>query len=235
MRVVCLTHVEYEGPAGIADWAELRGHDIQTIRLWESRFPHPDSADFVVIMGGPMNIYEESRYPWLAQEKAFLRSVVDDGRTLVLGVCLGAQLVADALGGRVASAPQPEIGWYPVELTAEGRRLGVFDPLPDTFDALHWHGDRFEIPHGAINAASTRCCDNQAFVYDGGRVVALQFHLEADRASWSALCEAGAVELTRGGECVSSAEEMLAASAPFEEVRERLFGVLDAMAARRFG
>ena len=235
MRIICLTHVDYERPAGIARWAELRGHEMEIVRLWESRFPHPDTPDFVVIMGGPMNIYEESLYPWLAEERAFLRSVVDDGRTLVLGVCLGAQLVADALGARVTRAPQLEIGWYPVELTEEGRMLGVLEALPDSFQALHWHGDMFEIPHGALHTARSQCCDNQAFVYDGGRVVALQFHLEADRASWGALCEAGADELTHGGECVSSAGEMLSGVAPFGEVRELLFGILDAMAARRFG
>ena len=123
MQLHYLQHVPFETIAGIGDWATSRGHTVSGTQLFAEEFTHPGDFDFLVVMGGPMNIYEEAEYPWLAEEKAFIASAVEAGK-LVLGVCLGAQLVADVLGGPVTPGPQPEIGWYPVELTEAGRELG---------------------------------------------------------------------------------------------------------------
>jgi len=235
VRIVCLTHVPFEGPAAIAEWAVSRGHDLEVAPLYLADRRHPAEPDFVIVMGGPMSIHDEADHIWLAQEKAYLRSVATDDHTLVLGVCLGAQLLADALGAAVTSAESPEIGWYPVDLTEEGRALGVFQSLPGSFPALHWHGDRFAIPPGAVHAARSEACETQAFVYDGGRVVGLQFHLEATRESWSVLCEHGEGELAAGGPWISSAAGMLGETALFEDDRELLFGLLDTMASRSIG
>lgn len=235
MRIICLTHISFEGPGAIAEWAESRGHSLEIAPLYSADWAHPADHDFVIVMGGPMSIHEESEFAWLAAEKAYLQAVATDGRTLVLGVCLGAQLLADALGGSVAPGEAPEIGWYPVELTEQGRALGVFASLPGSFPALHWHGDRFTIPPHAVHVARSEACDTQAFASDGGRVVGLQFHLEATPESWSALCDAAPDELDAGGEWVSSAGAMLGDRALFEDIRELLFGVLDAMAGRRSG
>ncbi len=133
-----------------------------------------------------MNVYEEAEYPWLAAEKAFIAAAIGAGKP-VLGICLGAQLIAAVLGGTVSKGPQPEIGWYPVELTPAGRELPLFAGFPDRFTALHWHGDTFSIPPGATHVASSAACANQAFAYDGGRVVGLQFHLEETRESLAQL------------------------------------------------
>ncbi len=234
MRIHYLQHVPYEGIAGIGDWATARGHTLSVSQLFAQDFAHPGAFDMLVVMGGPMNIYQDAEYPWLAEEKRFIASTIEAGK-LVLGVCLGSQLVADVLGGPVTHGVQPEIGWYPVELTEAGRALEVFSALPERFEPLHWHGDTFAIPPGAVHVARSEACENQAFAYDDGRVIGLQCHLEATHQSWSVLCEACGDQLEGGGEWISSAEEMLADEARFETIRELLFGVLDAMSARHDG
>jgi GMP synthase-like glutamine amidotransferase len=262
VRVRYLQHVPYEGVGSIRDWAGARRHDLSGTLL--SAGPHEspglptlDAVDFLVVMGGPMNVYEHDAYPWLVAEKDFICSCIGAGKP-VLGICLGAQLIADALGGEVTRAPYEEIGWYPVELTAAGRELPVFSGFPDRFTALHWHGDMFSIPAGAVHVASSAACPNQAFSYDGGRVVGLQFHLEETRESLAELVEAAGQDLPEDaaaetiatgpgetatatvatapvartvarGPWVSVADDLFAPDAPIEACREMLFGLLDRM------
>jgi len=178
-----------------------------------------------------MNVYQEREFPWLAEEKRFIRAAIDEGK-LVLGICLGAQLLADVLGGEVVRGEQPEIGWYPVELTVDGGDSAVFRVLPTRFETLHWHGDTFTIPPGAVRTASSVATPNQAFEYANGRVVALQFHPEATLGSWSELAQECADELAAPGTWVSSAGEMFLSTERFERNNELLFNLLDAMAAR---
>ena len=234
MRIHYLQHVPYEGIAAIAEWAAARGHQVSGTPMFAQEFLHPGEFEMLVVMGGPMNIHQEREYPWLAEEKRFIRAAIGEGK-LVLGICLGAQLVADALGGEVAPGPQPEIGWYPVDLTENGRTSVVFGALPERFDTLHWHGDTFTIPPGAQRTASSACTPNQAFESHGGRVVGLQFHMEATPASWAALSREAAEELSPGGEWISSAEEMLGKRALFEPNNRMLFSLLDAMEMRTLG
>ena len=194
----------------------------------QSPAPDPDAFDFLIVMGGPMNIYQEREHPWLRDEKALISGAIAESKR-VLGVCLGAQLVADVLGGPVTRGEHPEIGWYPVEITTAGRESAVFSRLPERFDALHWHGDTFAIPPSALHVASSAACANQAFEYGGGRVVGIQFHLEETHDSLSALVENAHGELI-DGPWISSAENLLAADAPFEESKRLLFALLDGMA-----
>jgi GMP synthase (glutamine-hydrolysing) len=198
--------------------------------------PGPEGFDLLVIMGGPMNVYEHDQYPWLADEKDFIRAGISGGK-MVLGICLGAQLVADVLGGEVTRAPFEEIGWYPVELTEAGRRLEVFAHFPDRFTTLQWHGDTFSIPPGAVHAASSEAVPNQAFGFDDGRVIGLQFHLEETRETLGVLVEVAGGGLPSApdsprGPWVSRAEDLLAPDVPFGACRELLFGLLDRMAMR---
>ncbi len=234
MRVHYIQHVPFEGIGAIAQWAATRGHSVTGTPVYTEAFPHPGEFEMLVVMGGPMNIHQEREYPWLAEEKRFIRAAIDGGK-LVLGVCLGAQLLADVLGGEVFAGPQPEIGWFPVELTQVGRASRVFGVLPPAFETLHWHGDTFTVPPGAVPAASSALTPNQAFEYADGRVVALQFHLEATPASWSALAENCAEELREPGEWVSSAEDMLGRRALFAPANAMLFSLLDAMESAAFG
>jgi GMP synthase (glutamine-hydrolysing) len=235
MKVHYLQHVEFESIGAIDDWVHDRGHALSGTHLFRpADFPRPDDVDLLVVMGGPMNIYEHDVHPWLAPEKTFIRSVIDAGKG-VLGICLGAQLAADALGAPVTKGAHPEIGWFPVTLTAEAATLApVFGGFPQQFTAFHAHGDTFAIPAGAIGVASSAACANQAFAYDLGRVVGLQFHLESTPVLVARLIEHSAEQLARPHTepWVQSPEQMLNPGAPYEACRTLLFSLLDRMVAR---
>jgi GMP synthase-like glutamine amidotransferase len=207
MRIHYLQHVPFEDLANIESWARSRGHDLsRTLLFSDEKLPEMANFDWLIIMGGPMNIYEEDKYPWLVREKEFIRQAIACDK-IVLGICLGAQLIADVLGSSVRKNEYREIGWFPVSLTEEGARSPIFSVLPERFVALHWHGDTFGIPPGATRTAESRACANQAFVK--GKAIGLQFHLESSRDSIDHLLENCADELT-DGPFVQSAEELLA-------------------------
>jgi GMP synthase-like glutamine amidotransferase len=214
MRIHCLTHVPFEGPGFVGRWAEERGHRMAFTRLYAGDLlPAAADLDLLLVMGGPMNIYEHDPYPWLAAEKACIRAAIDAGKK-ALGICLGAQLVADVLGGPVTRNPLKEIGWFEVARTNGAAASRVFSALPERFMALHWHGDTFAVPPGCLHAAASRACANQAFVFED-RVVGLQFHLEATAESLAALIENCADELVPGpwiesAEKLSSRPELIA-------------------------
>lgn len=196
MRIHYLQHVPFEDLANIEGWARSRGHDLsRTLLFSDEEFPDQSGFDWLIIMGGPMNIYEHEMYPWLAKEKEFIRLAVAGGK-IVLGICLGAQLISDVLGGRVTKNSCREIGWFPVRLTEAGRASSIFSALPDEFAALHWHGDTFSVPPGALRLAESDACANQAFIL--GKAVGLQFHLESSMESVDRLLENCGDELTEG-------------------------------------
>jgi GMP synthase-like glutamine amidotransferase len=186
MRVHWLQHADHEDLGCIAPVLARRGDRVTMSRLWAGDAPPaPDAFDALIVMGGPMNIYQHDAHPWLAPEKRLIRAAIEAGRP-VLGVCLGAQLIADVLGGPVTRNAHSEIGWFDVELNAAGRAQPLFAEWPTRFSAFHWHGDTFAIPPGAQNLMHSQACAHQGFVY-GERVVALQFHLEvtaADARVW---------------------------------------------------
>ncbi len=197
MQLTVLQHVAFEGPAAIADWASPRGHELSVVRLdRRQRLPGPDDVAGLVLMGGPMSVYEERKHPWLTAEKRLARQVARAGRP-VLGICLGAQVLAAALGGRVFPAEQKEIGWFPVEKSDAAADDPLFAPLPKRFDAFHWHGDTFVPPPDAVHLARSEACAQQAFRW-GERAVGLQFHLEATAASIDALLTHAGDDLTEG-------------------------------------
>jgi GMP synthase-like glutamine amidotransferase len=176
MRLHSLEHEPFEGLANIEVWAKNRGHSISRTFLFNKEIlPEISDFDWLIIMGGSMNIYEEQKYPWLKEEKNFISEAIAN-KKIVLGVCLGSQLIADILGGKVSKNRYKEIGWFPVSLTPEARNSSIFSALPTTFTPFHWHGDTFNIPPGAVRIAQSEGCTNQAFEY--GRVIGLQFHLE---------------------------------------------------------
>jgi GMP synthase-like glutamine amidotransferase len=177
MRILCLQHIDYEGPDKIGDWARERGHAMEIVAPVLESFPDPAGFDMLVVLGGPMGAYEEQAYPWLAAEKSFIAETIATGRK-VLGVCLGSQLVAEAIGGRAHPHTVREVGWFPVRLTTAGAYGRVLSALPETFVAGEWHGDTYDLPEGVKTCAVTDACENQAFEYANGRVVGLQFHLE---------------------------------------------------------
>jgi GMP synthase-like glutamine amidotransferase len=196
MRIHYLQHVPFEDLANIESWAKSRGHDISRTLLFSNEaLPDLSGFDWLIIMGGPMNIYEHDRYPWLVKEKEFISRAIAGGK-IVLGICLGAQLMSEVLGGTVTKNMYREIGWFPVSLTGDGKASNIFSVLPERFIALHWHGDIFSIPPGAVRTAGSTACPNQAFVL--GRAIGLQFHLESSQESIDHLLENCADELIDG-------------------------------------
>lgn len=227
MRLHYLQHVPFEDAANIAAWAAERGHTMACTRLdLDEPLPAQNSLDWLVIMGGPMNIYEHEAYPWLAREKEFIRRAIDRGAG-VLGVCLGAQLVADVLGGSVTRNPQKEIGWFPVTLTDAGLQSPLLPGFSRRFTAFHWHGDTFSIPPGATRLAETSVCRNQAFQY-GEHVLGLQFHLDCSAASIQQMIHHCGAELVPG-RTIQKPEQMLPAPVRLSRIRTILYALLDAM------
>lgn len=208
MRLQVFQHVPFEGPSEIARWARERNHVLTTTR-WYDGAPAPDLAevDGLIIMGGSMNIYEHRAHPWLRVEKEFLTQALEQGRPVV-GICLGSQLLADVLGGRVYQNPVKEIGWWPVRWRPTARTTPGWEFLPQTTTPLHWHGDTFSLPPGAQWLAETDACAHQAFAW-GRLALGLQFHLEANQDSIRALIKNCGTELAGGGARVQSEGQLL--------------------------
>ncbi len=228
LRLHCLQHVSFEDAANIGVWAKERGHALAYTRLYKDEaLPAQDEFDWLCIMGGPMNVHEHQKYPWLAREKEFISESISKGK-VVLGVCLGAQLIANAMGAKVFANNEKEIGWYPVSLTPDAKSTSLFADFPETFMAFHWHGDTFEIPSGAIHVAGSEACANQAFVYDG-RVVGLQFHLEYTPESIIAMVENCSDEIANHAGYVQGATELLSQHQHTEDTHALLYRLLDVL------
>lgn len=182
---VVLQHVAWEGPGIIAREAEKRGHEIDIRRLdREDALPDADHVDGLVVMGGPLGAYEEEWYPFLRKECELLEAVARQGRP-VLGVCLGAQLLAKSLGAKVFPGHGAEIGFGSVELTPAGQEDPLFAGAGRSLPVFHWHGDTFTLPEGAVLLASNPMYTNQAFLF-GSRAYGFQFHVEPDADTWAA-------------------------------------------------
>jgi GMP synthase-like glutamine amidotransferase len=226
MRIHYLQHVPFEDLANIESWARSRGHALtRTLLFQDESLPKMEDFDWLIIMGGPMNIYEHDKYPWLVKEMEFIKQAIA-GDKIVLGICLGAQLMADVLGGKVRKNEVREIGWFPVTLTAEGRASRIFGILPERFVAIHWHGDTFAIPPKATRTAESEACKNQAF--ELGKAIGLQFHLESSMDSIDHLIQNCADELT-DGRYVQRPKELLAHLDRFPEIRGLMEAFLDNM------
>jgi GMP synthase-like glutamine amidotransferase len=177
VNILIAKHVDNEGPGLIEDCLKQEKIPYQVLSLESSlHLPRLDHFTHIVILGGPMNVYEEDRYPFLAEEDLFIKEAIQRGKS-ILGICLGAQLIAKALGAKVFKASVKEIGWYDVSLTRIGSIDPFFSHLPRAFSAFQWHEDTFEIPHGAILIATSPLVPHQAFRY-GDNAYGLQFHLE---------------------------------------------------------
>jgi len=184
MRAHYLQHVPFEGPGSIGPWLKSAGYKISSTKFYESSsLPNPDQLDLLVIMGGPMSVNDEDRYPWLRTEKQFIRQAIDSGKA-VLGVCLGAQLIASALGESVHPNRRKEIGWFPVQGISHADK-SIFR-FPSAVEVFHWHGETFDLPEGATLLARSEACENQAFQFRR-RVIGLQFHLETTPESARAI------------------------------------------------
>ena len=191
LRIHALFHTDYEDLSFIKHWANNHQHTITYTRSYnQDALPTPDSFDWLIVMGGPMSVHDEDNYPWLIDEKRLIKQSMDGGKT-VIGVCLGAQLIAHCLGASVEPAGVKEIGWLSIQLSKDAQAHLLLQDLPkQPFSVFHWHGDGFEDPQGSIPLATSEAWPNQGFLYQtpqqkalGTWVMAWQCHFEVTKES----------------------------------------------------
>ncbi len=194
MRAVCLQHVPFEGPAAFAKALATRGVSLDSYLVPKGGLPQ-DAGDLLIVMGGPMSVNDPD--PWISEETAFIRSVLQANKP-VIGVCLGSQFMAKALGATVRSGKALEIGMTQVCLTDGGKSDPVFRDCPETFDVFEWHGEIFDLPEACVPLAGSDIAPLQAFRY-GERAYGLLFHLEMEVGGIDSLCRECAPDVTKAG------------------------------------
>ncbi len=208
MNIHYFQHVPFEGLGSIENWARKPEHKVTATRFYEDhKLPFIDICDMLIVMGGPMSVHDEDKYDWLTEEKKFIEKAIVRGKK-VIGICLGAQLIAEVLGSRVYKNKEKEIGWMPLELTPEGRKSAVFADFADNQTVLHWHGDTFDLPNSAVQLARTEACEQQAFIYDG-HVLGMQFHLESTEEAVASMIQHCSEDLVNPGKYVQTTDQLI--------------------------
>ena len=208
LRFHILQHAPFESPGYLNEWIEKNNYLVSYSKLYkDNSLPEHYTYDVLVIMGGPMGVYDVCENPWLAYEKIFIREAINLGRK-VIGICLGSQLIASALGAKVFPNKEKEIGFFPILIN---KTVDIFSFLPDEINVFHWHGDTFELPVGAVLIASSEATQNQAFIYESN-VLALQFHMEVTETLLQQFFENDDSEL-KPAKFVQTKEEILKGSA----------------------
>jgi GMP synthase-like glutamine amidotransferase len=202
LRIEIMQHVAFEGLGSMEAWFGGRGHGLRYTRLYAGELPmelegRGSPPDWIVVMGGPMGVHDEAEFPWLLSEKRALEAALKRGAA-VLGVCLGAQLLAHVLGAEVSRNPDKEIGWFPVDLAAEAAKTWLGRAFPPRFTPFHWHGDTFSLPAAAVALGGSAACKNQGFLYREN-VLGLQFHPEITADALSGLIRNCGDELAVAG------------------------------------
>lgn len=230
LRIHSLQHVPFEGLGSIAEWVSLKEHNFTATQFFiDSTLPETAEIDWLIIMGGPMGVYDEEKYNWLASEKQLIKKAIEAGKT-VIGICLGAQLIAEVLGAKVYPNQYKEIGWFPIQLSEEAIENKLFKGFDKTLTAFHWHGDTFDLPTDATHIASSEACKNQAFLYNE-KVIGLQFHFEMTEPALKKMIENGTEELVPGS-FIQTAERILNNRNLIENNKRVLFSLLDILASQ---
>ena len=217
MRIHLLRHGTLNDHVTIGEWAEKMGHSVsKTVLIDNENLPRMKSFNWLIILGGIMDTHEEDKYPWLVEEKKFIKDAINQ-KKIVLGICFGAQLIAEALGAKVYKNKYKEIGWHKVNLTEDGNKSPVFIAFPDRFPVFQWHDYIFDLPPGAVRTAENEACANQAFVYKE-RVIGVQFHLEFSEECIRTLVREYGDKITEG-KYIQPKEEIL--------TERRLIGEID--------
>jgi GMP synthase-like glutamine amidotransferase len=197
MNIHFLQHVPFEDLGALEKWVMTPENRVTSTRLYEdSKLPFIELFDVLIVLGGPMSVHDEDRHRWLIAEKELIRKALDKGKK-VIGICLGAQLIAEVLGASVSLNPVAEIGWYDVTLSEAALKHPLFKDFKASIPAFHWHGETFEIPSQAISIGQSLACKNQGFLWND-QVLALQFHLEITTAGINALIQHCKEDLKEG-------------------------------------
>jgi GMP synthase (glutamine-hydrolysing) len=222
MRAVCLKHVPFEGPGAFATALTERGVSLERYLVPQDGLPK-DAGDVLVVMGGPMSVNDPDS--WIAEETEFIRSAILAGKP-VIGVCLGSQFMAKALGATVRSGKALEIGMTQIRLTAEAKQDPVFNMLPESFEVFEWHGEVFDLPKDSVPLAGSDIAPLQAFRY-ATRAYGLLFHLEMEENGMESLCRECAPDLMKAR---LTAHQVKAATLPhlpqLHQIADRLIGHL---------
>ena len=230
MRIHYLQHVPFEGLGTMESFFIKRGHRLSSTHFYlGNSLPPIADFDWLIVMGGPMGVYDEIEFSWLKEEKDFIRKSIQSGK-VVLGICLGAQLIADALGAGVFKNQYREIGWFPIVRKIDANDSDLAGVFPETLEVFHWHGDTFEMPKSAKLLASSEACRNQGFIWDS-RVVGLQFHLETTAETAAALIQNCRAELD-GSKYVQSEAEMLSDETKFLRINTIMHALLERLERR---
>lgn len=196
LKVHYIQHVPFEPPAGILNFLKEKEISVSKTLLYRSEeFPDLKEFDILFIMGGPMGVYDEDKFKWIKEEKKFIEKAIKNNKTIV-GICLGAQLIADILGARVYRNRYKEIGWFEIEMEKEILKTKFFKGFPEKIVPFHWHGDTFDIPENSIKIGKSEATENQGFIFNN-RVIGLQFHLEVTEDSVRKMIENGKDELKK--------------------------------------
>ena len=205
IRIHYFQHVAFEGLGYIETWANQNNYKLTATKFFEPyQFPELTDFDWLIVMGGTMGVYDTNKYTWLNEEKAFIRNAIDSNK-VIIGICLGAQLIASALGAKVYANNQKEIGWFPLTKTSQEHYL--LKEFSGNFTTLHWHSDTFDLPKNAVHLLQTDICSNQAFIYND-KVLAFQFHLEVTPQTLNAMTENCRHELIKA-DYIQSENEIL--------------------------
>jgi GMP synthase-like glutamine amidotransferase len=225
MRIHWLQHVPFEGLGSISDWAATTEARVTGSRMFAGdELPPLAAFDLLIVMGGPMSVNDTLSHPWLSTEQAFIAQVMDGGK-MILGVCLGAQLIASAAGADVYPNGCKEIGWFPVERTAIAPSNPVGRVLADRSEVFHWHGETFDLPKDAAHLMRSPGCAHQAFALND-RIVGLQYHLETTMASARDLVDNCRHELVEGT-YVQGEVDMLSRPERFARLNLQMYRLLD--------
>ncbi len=228
MRVHYLQHVPFESLGSIESFLIAKGHTITCTKLYDNQtLPPVKNIDCLIVMGGPMGIYDEDEYPWLKAEKKFIDEAISLHK-FVLGICLGAQLIADVLGAKVYKNEHKEIGWFNITRSSELEATILSKAIPQEIEVFHWHGDTFDIPVGAVPIAKSQACRHQGFIKDD-HVVAFQFHLETTFQSAQLLIE-NCFDDMDSSTYVQSKKQILSNSQRFLDINAVMSSVLETIA-----
>ncbi|HWV14035.1 MAG TPA: amidotransferase [Cellvibrio sp.] len=220
MRIHSLQHVAFEDIGSLQSDLRQQGHSLTTTHWYQGdRAPSLDSFELLIVMGGPMGVYDEDQYPWLTEEKAFLLASIRAGKK-VMGICLGAQLISCVLGAQVTRNAHREIGWFPLSVAPAAAHHPIAKILADCEEVFHWHGDTFALPPAATLLASSAACAHQAYAIDE-QILAFQFHLETTPTSAQALIEHCGGDLD-DSTYVQRADAMLGAGQKFAAINRAM-------------